>query len=146
MSEEVDAILSGGVKSFSFDRIGDEITGVIARSEVRQQRDFETGDPVTWNDGTAKMQIIVDLETDIRDPQVPFDDGMRRLYIKGNGITALRQAVKASQSPGLLDGGKLSMKFAAEGTAPRKGMNAPKLFEAKYEPPAPRGVDVENLA
>jgi len=146
MSQDVNEFLmSGGVPSFSFENVGDEIEGTIVGSVVRPQTDFETGEPTTWPDGNVKMQLVIDLETTLRDPEKPYDDGIRRVYIKGNGLRATRDAVRAGGGQ-LLNGGWLKVKHHELGTPPKKGLHAPKLFQAWYKMPAPTGISADDLA
>jgi hypothetical protein len=146
MSQDVnDFLMSGGVPAFSFESIGDEVEGIVVMSEVRPQTDFETGEIVTWPDGNPKMQLIVDLQTTLRDPEKAFDDGIRRLYAKANLLTAIRNAVKSSGGR-LLNGGYLKATHSALGTPPKKGLAAPKLFTAEYRAPENAGISADDLA
>lgn len=142
---DVNEFLAGsGVPSFKFENIGDGIEGVVTRSEVRQQTDFETGQLLTWDDGTAKMQLIVDLQTTLFDTNIDGDDGLRRIYLRNNALTAVRQAVK--KAGGRLEtGGLLSVRYIKDGTPSKKGFHGAKLFEAEYKAGA-TGVDVDALA
>jgi len=142
---DVNEFLAGsGVPSFKFEKIGDSVDGIVTRAEVRQQTDFETGQLVTWDDGTPKMQLIVDLQTTLFDENISGDDGLRRIYLRNNALTAVRQAVKAAGGR-LETGGALSVKYVKDGEPPKKGFHGPKLFEAEYKAGA-TGVDVDALA
>lgn len=140
-----DFLMSGGVPSFPFENVGDEVEGTIVNSQLRPQTDFETGEPQTWPDGNPKMQLIIDLETVLRDPEKPYDDGVRRLFIKGNGLRAVRDAVRAGGGQ-LLNGGWLKVKHHDLGTPPKKGLHAPKLFQAEYKMPAATGISADDIA
>lgn len=132
-----DWLLSTGIRSASFQNVGDAIVGFIARQpEVQQQRDFETGELKVWSDGNPMMQLRVVLTTEQRDPDDPEDSGERAVYIRGNMQRAVAQAVRAASAPGLEVGGRLLVKYLADGKAARRGLNPPKLYEAKYRPPA----------
>jgi len=130
-------LLSTGIRSASFQNVGEFVVGLIARQpEVQQQRDFETGELKFWSDGNPMMQLRVVLTTDQRDPEDPEDSGERAVYIRGNMQRAVAQAVRAAGAKGLAVGGKLLIKYSGDGKAARRGLNAPKLYEAKYRPPA----------
>jgi hypothetical protein len=86
-------LMGGSVPSAKFETHGDTVTGVITDTpEVRPQTDFDSGQPLFWDDGKPKMQLVVTLATDQRDPANADDDGTRRVYVKGK----LQQAVAPS--------------------------------------------------
>lgn len=128
-------LMGGGAASAKFDNIGDSITGVIAEApEVRQQTDIGTGEPVFWPSGDPKMQLIVTLQTAVRDDS--DDDGKRRIYVKGKSLTeAVREAVKKTGARGLEVGGSLTVTYTGDGQASQRGFNPPKLYTANYSRP-----------
>jgi hypothetical protein len=145
MAQDVNDFLDqAGMPGVKFENIGDEVSGTIVRAEVKQGRDFETGAPTVWDDGTPKMEIHVDLDTGVIDRKLDSDDGCRRLYVRGAMLTAVRTAVKKSGSK-MLPGGWLHVTYAKNGDPPKKGLNPPKLFEAEYKP-SDGGVNVDELA
>lgn len=146
-------LLGGGGKPFEFEKVGDTVTGVIADMKKRQQTDFQTGAPAFWNDGNPKMMLQITLQTDLQDDAE--DDGLRNLYLRGGNFTAstgkgtsslvaVKDAVKRS-GQNIEVGGKLTLQYSGEGPAPAKGMNAAKLYVARYEPPS-YSVDIDELA
>ena len=138
-------LLSTGIRSASFQNVGDAVVGFIARQpEVQQQRDFETGEMKHWSDGNPMMQLRVVLATDQRDPDDPEDSGERAVYIRGNMQRAVTQAVRAASAPGLEVGGKLLIKYVADGKATRRGFNPPKVYEAKYRVPEREATPVPD--
>lgn len=135
-----DFLMSAGVKSASFASIGDSVTGFIAsKPEVQHQTDFETSEPLYWKDGKPRLQLKVILQTEDRDPEDQDDDGQRAVYIKGNMQQAVSKAVRAAKAGGLAVGGKLRIKYVANG-AGQRGKNPPKLYEALYRAPEPESV------
>ena len=88
-------LMSAGIRSASFQNLGDYVVGFIARQpEVQQQRDFNTGEPKVWNDGNPRKQLRVVLTTEVRDPEDSEDTGERAVYIRGNMQKAVAQAVR----------------------------------------------------
>jgi hypothetical protein len=81
------------------------------------------------------MQIVVQLQTDERDPANDADDGVRGLYIKANMLSAVRTAVRAAGATGLDVGGRLSVTYTGDGQPKRRGGKAPKEYTAAYAPP-----------
>jgi len=131
-----DFLMGGGSKSAKFNTIGASVSGYIVREpEVKQQTEFGTGRPLTWDDGKPRLQLVVQIQTDERDPQDPEDDGIRSIYVKGKSLTnAVREAVRKAGAQGLEVGGWLTVTYVADGKADR-GM-PPKLYTASYRRPA----------
>lgn len=141
MSNDVNSFImgGGGAKSAALKNEGDTIRGTIVSTEVRQQTEFGTNAPKTWDDGSPMMQVVVTLQTDEHDDD--DDDGLRRIYLKGGLKSpttqrAVADAIRKAGAKGLEIGGTLALKLTGFGEAPRKGFNPPGQYAAKYEPPA----------
>lgn len=129
-------LLGGGATSAKFPTVGSSVTGRIVREpEVQQQRDFQTGELKTWNDGKPMQQLQVVLATDERDPEVADDDGERAVYVKGNLLKAVREAIRKAGAKGLDVGGTLTVTYSGDGEVTKRGFNPPKLYTASYVPP-----------
>lgn len=140
MSDANALLMSSGAPSAKFVNIGDKVVGTITDVSTSQQREFKTGKPEVWDDGKPKMQLVITLATDERDPSIEADDGTRRVYAPawakpGSVFDALRNAVKAAGASGLDNGGKLAVVFTGT-EAQDAGLSPRKLYEAKYAPPA----------
>ena len=130
-----DFLMGGGVKSAKFEKPGSKVSGTIARKpELQQQRDFDSGKPLTWDDGQPRQQVKVILATAERDDEE--DNGERALYLKGGLLKSVQAAIKAAGEKGLAVGGKLAVKYTKDGEKKGK-LNPPKLYVAKYEAPDP---------
>lgn len=126
----------GGVPSAKFEHPGASITGTIADLAVRQQTDVRDRTPLTWPNGDPKMQLVVTLNTSLRDPSIEDDDGQRRVYIKGKRLTdATRDAVKAVGAKGLEIGGTLTVTYIKDGAPAGVGISPPKEYKVVYERP-----------
>lgn len=129
--------------SFQFDTIGDQVTGVIAGMEEVQQTDLQTGELKTFDNGQPMMMYRVDLQTQLRDPGNPTDDGKRSVYLKGSrkaesqsSLAAVLMAVqKATGTNNISTGGTLTLAYIGDGVAKNRGFNAPKLYGATYVAP-----------
>lgn len=130
-------LMGGGVPSASFQAIGAAIAGVICEPPpfLQQQRDYTTNEPKVWDDGNPMMHLVVTLQTDEIDPAIEDDDGRRRIYVKNNMRRAVADAVRKGKAKQLEVGGHLSVTYTANGEPTKKGMQAPKLYEAIYSPP-----------
>lgn len=147
MSNPVDDFLLGGgapTATFKDAPIGRTYKGTIVASEVTQQTKMGTGEPLTWDDGKPRMQAVVTIQTDERDPANPEDDGQRRLFVKGDMQRAVREAVKASGAKSFEIGGTLAVQYVGDGQA-KSGLNAPKLYRAEYAPPSPTAATNDLL-
>lgn len=126
-----------GVVSATFLQIGATTSGVISEApEVRQQSDMASGEPKVWSNGDPMLQLVVTLQTEERRQDIEDDDGRRRIYIKSNMKNAVRDAVKKAGAKQLLVGGKLAVRYVADGEVSQRGFNAPKMYQARYEAPA----------
>lgn len=132
-----DFLMGGGIPAAKFETIGTTVSGQIcAQPEVTQQSDLDTGKPLFWDDGRPRMQLVVTVQTDQRDPEITDDDGKRKFYIRAKLQDAVRAAVRASQAKGLEVGGTLAITYVADGEQKKRGYNPPKLYSATYAPPA----------
>lgn len=140
---DITEIAAGG-KSFSFEEVGDKVSGVIQVIERRQQTSFENNEPLTWDDGSPRMLTYVELATDLKDDD--DDDGVRSLYCKGgnyevaegSGLSAERALLEAAKKAGaksIDEGGKLSVVFSGRAKSKTRGYQPAKLYTMKYEPP-----------
>jgi len=112
---------------------------------MQQQRDFTTQAPLVWDDGRPRQQLRVVLATDLRDGD--DDNGHRAIYVKGNMQAAVRDAIKAAGASKIEVGGTLAVRYVGDGEPPKRGLNAPKEYKAKYEAPTGQttAVDPEDL-
>ena len=124
--------VSGGA-SASFTEKGKWVSGVITDVGEKQETAFGTGDPITWKDGSPKMQMVVTIQTDERDPANADDDGKRVIYCKWGQTVAIGDAIKKSAYQGPMVGAKLGLRWSGDEDT-GKG-NPLKLWEALFEPP-----------
>lgn len=133
--DEANALLDrvGGPPTFKFETVGDTIKGTVVNAEVRQQKDYNTGEMLTWDDGSARLQLVVDIEQD--------DGETRRVYLKNQGLTATKKALDGAP---LEVGARIGIQHTGV-DAPRKaGMHGAKLFAVEYQAPT-RAVDVGSI-
>jgi len=137
--------LAGGSKSWKPENIGDQISGIITDAKRVQQTDFTSGDPLTWSDGSPRMQTVIELQTDERNDD--DDDGVRSVWLKGgrnyeaaqgsgqSGEVALAEAAKEAKVETIEEGGKLTMRMTGFSKPTTRGYQPAKLYAAKYEAP-----------
>jgi hypothetical protein len=126
---------SKGVKSSSFDNIGDTHTGTLKDVDVVTVTDTN-GIVQMQKDGvTPKRQLVITWQTEERDPQIAGDDGTRKLYCSWRLESAIRANVRAAGGDGLEPDAKLTVTYS--GTEKVKGAPMPaKLYEVAYERPS----------
>lgn len=157
MNQDInDFLQGGGGKAAKFEELGDSVTGTITDARVTQQTSLEDNTPLTWSDGSPRMQLVISLQTDLHDDS--DDDGIRKVYAKGGKFEvasgsgssmkeAIADAVKRASDGGkasLAEGGKLTVAFTGLGKKTNRAYSAPKLYKAKYEPPT-RSVAMDDL-
>jgi hypothetical protein len=143
IDEEVSGLLSPSIRTAKFDTVGRVYKGTVLAARARQVTDMQTGQPQFWPNGDPRKEVLIDLQTDERDSE--DDDGVRRVYVKGGMVAAVREALAAAKVKSLEVGGKLSIKYTGDGEATQRGFNPPKLYAAKYEPPAPQALSEEDF-
>lgn len=125
-------LMGSGGRSATFPNKGDQVVGYVVATALRQQTAFQTNKPMFWENGEPRMELVVTLHTELQDDD--DDDGLRKVYIKGEMLKAVREAVRKSGASGLAKDGKLGIRYVRDGEK-KAGMNPPKLYTAKYEPP-----------
>jgi len=129
----IDGFLSERAKAVKFPTPGTEVTGtILAEPFLEQQRDYRTRQPLSWDDGKPKLQMVVELATKLQDGL--NDDGKRCLYIKGQMRPAVGKALRDAGVKHPAVGGRLTVRYVGDGPA-TNGLNAPKLYDVVYEPP-----------
>lgn len=136
--------LAGGSKSWT-PEVGDKVAGVITNVKRVQQTDFKDGTPLSWSDGSPRMQTVVELQTDERTSDE--DDGVRSIWLKGgknfepaegsgaSGEVALAEAAKAAGATTIEEGAKLQVVCTGLAKATQRGYQPAKLYTMKYEAP-----------
>ncbi|MFD7100791.1 hypothetical protein [Streptomyces xanthophaeus] len=133
-----EAFLMGGgggapTAKFPPQAYGTTISGRITeRPGVEQQRDIKDNSLKFWPDGNKRMQLVVTVQTEQRDPSIEDDDGRRRLFVKGQLQKVIADAVRAVGAAGLEVGGILSVTYTHDGQSSGPGMSPPKQYSAQY--------------
>lgn len=128
-------LASRGVGSSKFENYGDSHTGTLVEGDVVPQTDPNTGEVKYRKDNiTPIMQLLITWDTDARDPQIPNDNGRRKLYCSWRLEAEIKRAVRASGAEGLEEGGVLTVTYLREEKVPNQPGKA-KIYEAEYVPP-----------
>jgi hypothetical protein len=131
--DEIDHLVMGAPPAVKFEQPGDTVSGRITRVYQVQQTDYDTREPLWWEDGQPKMQVVVVLDV--------AGEGLRSLYIGSRGMRdAIREACRAVDR-GLRPDGYLTARYTQDGQPFKKGARPPKEYQAGYDPPGRRPLD-----
>ena len=140
MTKTADDLLTDGLPWLKHDVEGAILIGDLIEARVGQARDFDTGEPMTWDDGTPVDQLILDVRVDWgRSKGIAYkgeDKGEDRpevatLYTKYLQQKAFLDACKASElKPSQV--GTFAMKREADGV-PKGKRNPPQQFTAQVQ-------------
>lgn len=126
-------LMSGGIKSAGFQILGDTVVGtIIDQPKQVQMTKYKSDELDYWPSGDPKMQIVVTIQTDERDPADPTDDGRRRLFITPRMMKPTREAVLRAGVKGLAIGGRLAERWVS---GSGEGAGNAREFAAEYAPP-----------
>lgn len=129
--------LSGGGTYLKWETPGTTYTGVITDVTMRQARKFESTDLDFWDDGTAKMQVVLTLATAYRDASNREDDGSRQLSI--NLWSGQKKALIAACKAAGVAEPEVGQEFTASHVSGIGNAKAPRVFEYVLKA-APSGV------
>jgi len=135
--------------------VGDKISGVVISAERAQQRDFDTGSPMEWDNGDPRMETVIIVgDTGLVDPEMDNDTGERALHLRGGnykvaegtglaGEAALREGMKKA---GIRcePGAKITAVISGLAEVTGRGKNPAKLWQIRLEAPA-KGISEEDL-
>lgn len=130
-----DLLMSGGIKSIGWKehQVGYTVIGtVVDEPKVVQMTKYDSTELDFWPSGDPKLEIQVILQTELRDPANPYDDGKRKLHIQPRMMNPVREACQRAGAPGLQIGGKLAVRRTG-GTG---ATGSPFEFAAEYQQPA----------
>lgn len=128
-----------GGRGLKFPTPGTSHTGKVSRAPYeKQQTKFGTQDPDYWPNGDPKMQIVVELDTDERDPNESNDDGARTLYVSSGVMKrAIADAMLKAGADDIEVGGILTVTYTGNDPQSKNPANPKKLYEAAYQKPVP---------
>lgn len=139
-----DVLFGSNAPSAKFDHPGTTVGGTItAPPRTKQEKEWNNvtrrsdGPPKFFPSGDPIMEVLVDVQTQQRDPSIQNDDGIRTIYISGKRMKdAVRDAVRQTGAARLEVGAELHVTFTGLGEAPSPGANQPKEFAVRYIPAA----------
>lgn len=139
MSDVSSFLAPSGVPAAKFPTVGTVVTGqIVERPTVQQQTEIGTGKSLFFDDGKPREQLVVTIQTEIRDPEVDDDDGKRRVFVTGTKASeggGMLGAFKRAGITNLKVGGTLTVKYTHDGARTSPAFNPPKQYEVSYAPP-----------
>jgi hypothetical protein len=153
MDSDVKGFLFGGGVSAKFPTIGYTMTGTIESFRMSQQTDYDTGEPLFWKNGDPRKQLVITLQTDEEGSfdedgnpkEIPNDDGVRTLYVKGWLQKRLGKALKDANSE-LEPGGQITVKRIKNAPKTNLKFKAPYDFDVVYVPADKNSASATSFA
>lgn len=121
------SLLSSYAPSAKFPKVGTKVAGrVTTDAQEIQQRDFDSGELLFWDDGKPRMQLVVTVDAGITDPTIPGDDGERSIYIKGQMLQATREACRKARVKEITEGCYFEVTYVEDEPLPKGKRGFPK--------------------
>ena len=140
----------GGVPAARFEALGEKVAGRIVTVRREQQRDFESGQGMTWANGDPRMELRIVLATpDAGEVMLYARGGTYENIAEGQGLSMEAAIVKAVQDAGgprsIDPGAELAVAHTGIAKPSKVGLNGAKLYLAQYKPPKAAAVNVDDL-
>lgn len=107
--------------------IGEVVKGELLDAQHYQQADITTGEPLTWTNGQAKMQLVLTL-------QLPGEEEPSRFYCKPSAEKSLAEFLQKKELQ-LEVGGLVAIRREPDGVTKTRGHNPPKIYTVEYGAP-----------
>lgn len=140
--------------------VGDKVGGLIISASREQQRDFDSGQLMEWDDGSPRMESVLVLQVNLDEyptakrDDIEDDNGYRALHLRGGnyeakegkgkaGENALKDAIRSSglrAKPGIFCEAEISGMAKPKG----RGMNPAKLWTITLSEPE-NSIDEDDL-
>lgn len=130
-------LLAGNGQYLKWESPGTSYIGTITDVALRQARKYESTELDYWDDGTPKMQVVLTLATEYRDPGNADDDGTRMLSI--NLWSGQKKALVAACKAANVAEPEVGQTFRATHKEGIGNAKNPRVFEYVITP-GPTGV------
>ncbi len=136
----VDDFLNGSTSRplIKLNNPGSKLVFDLIEARLVQERDFDTGQLVTWDDGKPKKQIVLDVHIDwaaSHDISVGKDGQQEpegSYYVRYTCQLALQQACEAA-GVRLSEVGRGAIARTPDGVPKKQGLNPPQQFAAQVQ-------------
>ncbi len=143
-TEANDLLNQSGAPSVKFPTVGDKVKGTIVAAKKSQQTTPD-GELKTFDNGDPMWQVVITLQTEELDPSITDDTGERRLFAKGQMLTAIREALKTAGMSGLEVGATLAVQYTGDGERKNAAYSPPKLYKAQLKAAPESTVSADDL-
>lgn len=123
--------LTTGSPYLKWESPGTTYEGIIADVQLRQARKYESTELDFWDDGTPKMQVVITLQTDLRDKDRDDDDGTRSLSI--NLWSGQKKSLLAACKAAGVSEPAVGQRFRATHVSGLGNAKSPRVFEYGIE-------------
>lgn len=142
---EANLFLSGGAPGQKFPEVGAKFSGTLISWEMADQTDLDTGEIKTWPDGKPRKQLIMTIQGEPTGYTLEWngrgfdrkmladDDGIRRLFVKGQMQSALGKAMRNAKGS-VEAGAYIEIVRTADIDPSKKGYSPTQTFNAKWTP------------
>lgn len=133
--------------AIKFEKIGDKANGRIIDARREQARDFDTGAPLVWNDGSPRLQMVLTLEMPDGTTGTLYAKGGNFTPAEGDGFSMQTAIAKAAQEAGATSiavGAELAIALTGYSEPTRRGAQPAKLYRAQYRPAPAAVVDISS--
>lgn len=127
----------GGGNIAKFPNIGDMVKIKITGLEQQQETDYNSGLPLTYEDGKPRMQFVFyGIDQDTQEETRIFSKPLMKKAI----VLALEEAECKLEV-----GGILAVKYTEDEPPTKVGLNPAKKYVAQYQPPKPATISADDL-
>lgn len=134
-----DMLFGGGAPSISLKTIGEFVEGPVVDKGVVHKTKFGTQDKEYYKDGNPIWQLVLSIQTNLRDPERHGDDGVRRIFASPQLKVEIAKALKSANMTSLPLGARLRITFVRE--VPSAGGGSPKKeYSVVFTAPADAAI------
>lgn len=139
-------LMGGGGVTQVFPSVGFTVQLTALSWSMAQQTKMETGELLFWNDGSPRMQMIMECQGEVTgktwvtnayaEKALDDDNGKRNLYIKGNLQKAVRDGLRDAGMRGPEEGMMLSITRGKSQEPKVRGQQGAHTFKVVVTPAA----------
>lgn len=148
----IDDVQGSSAPAWKAEAIGDRISGALVNAEMRQQTDFDTGKPLTFDDGNPRTQLVLTIATD--EGEMSFYAKPSSKFVRENeaaegkglaGQDAVIAAMRLAELKNFSDVGQITIVHTGLSKVPKKGQDPSRLFVAKVVKAKAASVDIDDI-
>lgn len=128
----------GGYPLIKINSVGGKLIGDLVEARLVDERDYDTGQVVTWDDGTPRKQLVLDVRVDWAasvDVTTGKDDVREEIgsyYCRYTAYLAMKEAIATADCK-VSEVGRLAIARTPDGVPRSKKHNPPQQFTAQVQ-------------